>query len=164
MNETYSALIRHFPLFQGFSDHGTESLVERGVIRQFPGGAMLFREGDQPDSVLLVLFGSLEVFVEREGQRLALLEARPGAIVGELAVLCGLPRSAGLQTKERTVVLRWEPEDFRRLLVGNPQFSRRIMGEALRILVEKERELIDSLVRAGRDSAIRGFGGQAQVV
>jgi hypothetical protein len=44
-------------------------------------------------------------------------------------------------------VLEWPDEAFRTLLVRDPSLSQRIFGQALRTLVEKEKSLIESLVK-----------------
>ena len=94
-----------------------------------------------------MLNGTLEVFVDRGGEHLVLTEARPGTILGELAVLCGIPRSASVKAKEESAVLEWTDEAFRTLLLRDPSLSQRIFREALRTLIDKERSLIDSLIK-----------------
>src|SRR5436309_1986025 len=84
---------------------------------------------------------------QREGKHLVLTEAKPGTILGELAVLCGIPRSASVKAKEESAVLEWTDEAFRTLLLRDPSLSQRIFREALRTLIDKERSLIDSLIK-----------------
>ncbi|MDQ5846733.1 MAG: cyclic nucleotide-binding domain-containing protein, partial [Acidobacteriota bacterium] len=76
-----------------------------------------------------------------------LTETSPGAILGELAVLCGITRSASVRAGEKSVVLQWSGDAFRSLLLRDPSLSQRIFREALRTLIEKERSLIDALVK-----------------
>ena len=147
MNENYAELITTFPLFKGFTVNGTRRLIAAGEIKDHAAGQVLLKEGDSSDFVLLVLSGQLEVFVEREGQHLVLTDANPGTIIGELAMLCGTPRSASVKAKENSTVLEWPDEAFRTLLVRDPSLSQRIFGQALRTLVDKEKSLIESLVK-----------------
>ncbi len=142
MNEQYASLITSLPLFHGFTPHGAQFLLEDGTICEHEPGEILCREGDAATFVLLVLSGKVQVFVEREGKMLALAESGPGTILGELAVLCGIPRVASLRTTEKVVVLRWSTGDFRRMLVRNTTLSERIMRQSLRTLIEKEQALI----------------------
>jgi CRP/FNR family transcriptional regulator/CRP/FNR family cyclic AMP-dependent transcriptional regulator len=150
MNEDYAKLIVSLPLFHGFTTHGAQMLMECGDIKEHAPGEILFREGDAATFVLLVLAGTLQVFAIRQERDLVLREPGPGTILGELAVLCGIPRSASVRVREKSVVLRWSDQDFRRLLIRNALLSERILGEALRALIDKERALIDSLIRAQR--------------
>jgi CRP-like cAMP-binding protein len=147
MNENYAELITTFPLFKGFTPNGTKRLLNAGIVKDHAAGQVLLREGDSSDFVLLVLSGKLEVFVERGGKDLVLTEANPGTILGELAMLCGIPRSASVRAKADSAVLEWPDEAFRTLLLRDPSLSQRIFGQALRTLVEKEKSLIESLVK-----------------
>jgi len=147
MDDNYTQLITSFPLFQGFTVNGANRLLKSGEVKQCPPAAVLLKEGDKADFVLLLLTGELEVFVERNGKDVILTETHPGTVLGELAVLCGIPRSASVRAKENCTVLRWSDEAFRTLLLRDPSLSQRIFGEALRTLIDKERSLIDSLVK-----------------
>jgi len=145
VDETYAQSISRFGLFQGFTVQGAGRLLERGEVKSYAAGEIIFREGDPAEFVMLVLDGRIEVFVEREGEILVLTDVGPGAILGELAVLCGIARSASVRTGEAAVVLHWSAASFRAMLLRYPLLSERIFREALRTLVEKERSLIDSL-------------------
>jgi NTE family protein len=147
MNENYAELITGFPLFEGFTANGTKRLLNAGQVKEHAAGTLLLKEGDTSDFVVLVLTGRLEVFVEREGRDLVLTEANPGTIIGELAMLCGIPRSASVRAKENSAVLEWPDEAFRTMLLRDPSLSQRIFGRALRTLVDKEKSLIESLVK-----------------
>jgi CRP-like cAMP-binding protein len=150
MNEKYAAMIPAFPLFSEFTLDGAHMLLDCGEVKALSPGAMLINEGDQPTFVLLVLTGKLEVFVERQGRDLVLNEVGPGTILGELAVLGGIPRSASVRATEESVVLQWSAAAFRSLLLHNIFLSERIFRESLRMLIEKEHSLIESLVSSQR--------------
>lgn len=152
MSDNYGELIPTFPLFKGFTPNGAKRLIDAGQVKQHSAGSVLLKEGDEADFVLLVLGGTLEVFVDREGQHLVLTEAEAGDILGELAVLCGIPRSASVRAKDDAAVLEWSEEAFRTLLLRDPSLSQRIFREALRTLVEKERSLIDSVIDAQEEA------------
>ena len=156
MSTNYAELIVGFPLFKGFTTNGTKRLLDSGEVKEHKSGDVLLTEGDKADFVLLVLSGALEVFVDREGMHLVLTEAKPGTILGELAVLCGIPRSASVKAKENTAVLEWSEDAFRTLLLRDPSLSQRIFREALRTLIEKERSLIDSIIDA-QDEATKSY-------
>ena len=147
MNERYAQLITTFPLFEGFTVHGVERLLDAGEVKEHQPGDVLLSEGDAATFVLLQISGKLEVFVERNGQHVVLDEATPGDILGELSVLCGITRSASVRASETSVVLQWTADAFRSLLLRDPSLSQRIFRRSLRTLIDKERSLIDTLVK-----------------
>lgn len=150
MSDNYAKLITGFPLFHGFTTDGAKRLLNSGNVKECVADEILMKEGDAADFVLLLLTGGLEVFVNRSGNDVILTETKPGTITGELAVLCGIPRSASVRTKVPSAILKWEDEAFRTLLLRDPHLSQRIFSQILRTLVDKERALIDSLITAQR--------------
>jgi len=148
VNEQYAVMITGFPLFRGFTLDGARMLLECGEVKEYVLGDVLLKEGDNPTFVVLVLNGKMQVFVQRQQRDLVLSDAGPGTILGELAVLCGIPRSASVRASENSAVLQWSAEAFRSLLFRDAFLSERIFRESLRTLIEKERSLIDSLIRS----------------
>ncbi|MBE7505205.1 MAG: cyclic nucleotide-binding domain-containing protein [Planctomycetia bacterium] len=148
MNESYENIITSFPLFQGFTPAGAKMLLDRGEVKTLPGNQTLFKEGDPPAAVLLVLTGMLDVFVERHGRDMVLTQAGPGAIVGELAVLCGIPRSASVRASGDAVVLELSSKSFRSLLLSDAFLSERVFRQSLRTLIDKEQSLIESVSKS----------------
>jgi CRP-like cAMP-binding protein len=146
MNEAYNEMLTKLPLFAGFTTHGTQAVIEAGQVRECAAGEVFFKEGDAATVVLLVLKGKLQVFVERGGRDMVLMDSQAGSIVGELAVLCGIPRSASVRASEPAVVLEWSAQQFHRLLLTSVVLSQRVFRDALRMLIDKERSLIESLV------------------
>jgi CRP-like cAMP-binding protein len=147
MNDQYASEMTKFPLLQGFTAAGTNMLIEAGKVTQYAPGEVLFKEGDSSSFVALLLSGTLQVFLVRGQGELILRDSEPGTILGELGVICGLPRSASARAKTDSVVLVWETPEFRRLLVRHSLFSERVLGQSLRNLIEKERSLLDSLTK-----------------
>jgi len=152
MNENYAELLTTFPLFAGFTVNGTKRLIDAGEVKDLAAGQLLLKEGDAADFAVLILTGRIEVFVEREGKELVLTEATPGDLLGELALLCGIPRSASARAKENSTVLEWSDETLRMLLLRDRSLAQRIFRETLRTLVDKERELLDTLIKGQKAS------------
>ncbi len=148
MNEEYAAIVTGLPLFKGYTSEGAKRILSAGKIKVVSSGEVLFKEGDPPTFVLLVLKGNLQVYVERHGKDMILTDAGPSTILGELSVLCGINRSASVRVIEDSTVLQWEAADFRGLLVKDVFLSERIFRQSLRTLIDKERALIDSLTQS----------------
>ena len=148
MNDQYIQAITSSSVFQGRTPHGAQVLLDRGEVKEHNAGELIFAEGDSSTFVLLILSGRLQVFVSREGRDITLTEPGPGLVVGELGVLCGVPRTASVRAREASAVLHWSDTAFRGLLFGDAHLSQRIFSQLLRTLIENERSLIESLIRA----------------
>jgi CRP-like cAMP-binding protein len=145
MSEEYAAIITRLPLFKGYTLDGAKRVLGCGEVKEPATGEVLFKEGDPPTAVFLVLAGKLQVFVERAGRDVVLTDSGPSTIVGELAVLCGIPRSASVRVIEKATVLQWEASIFRELLIKDVFLAERIFRYSLRTLIDQERLLIASL-------------------
>ena len=138
-----------FPLLQGFTPQGAQRLLERGEVREFATGELLFNEGDPPAFAVLVLDGKVQVYIEREGDDMILTDVGHGTILGELAVLCGIPRAASVRVREKDGAAMERP-GFSQFVIALSFALGAIFKESLRTLVDKERLLIDSIARLSR--------------
>jgi CRP/FNR family cyclic AMP-dependent transcriptional regulator len=69
-------------------------LLGLGRARRYPGGSILFFEGDEAHDVLVVRSGELKVAHTVEGHEVVLDVLTGGDVLGELSAIDGRPRSA----------------------------------------------------------------------
>jgi CRP-like cAMP-binding protein len=82
------------------------ALTERARTRRWPAGASLFLEGELSSSVLVVVSGRVKVFsLTEHGEEILLAVRGPGALLGELGAVDGLPRNASVAALEPVVAL-----------------------------------------------------------
>ena len=86
------------PLFSGLPPDGFRALVERLSAWEADDGALIVAEGEQADSVYVVVRGAVRV--ERGDAVLATLP--PGSFFGEMALLSRHPRVASVHAVGRT--------------------------------------------------------------
>jgi EAL domain-containing protein (putative c-di-GMP-specific phosphodiesterase class I) len=84
-------------------------------------GQTLFREGDAPTTAFLIEQGTLRISAERDGASMVLNDLGAGALVGEMAVLDGSPRSATATALDHCVLTPVNRDQFaERLAVADP--------------------------------------------
>jgi CRP/FNR family transcriptional regulator, cyclic AMP receptor protein len=77
------------------TDDDRAGLEEAGRTARWRAGTVLFREGEEPGAVFLVLEGRVKVHVATaKGHEVLLAVKEPGELLGELAAIEGVPRSA----------------------------------------------------------------------
>ena len=80
-------------------------------------GEVLFRQGDAGDCCYVVLAGALAGRIHhREAGKETTFEVGPGAVVGEMSLLTGLPRMAEIRARESVELLRIPAADFAELI------------------------------------------------
>jgi NTE family protein len=103
-------------------------VLARARRLRLPAGSWLFRQGDAADAMYIVERGRVEVVAEPPGLDAEVLrELGSGGIVGELALISGVPRTASLRARRDSTLLCLAREDFEALLELNPAFTRLLL-------------------------------------
>lgn len=96
------------------------------------GGAWLFRQGDDSDALYLVARGLLQTWIDSsepgEGGQRMIAEIMPGEMVGEIGMLAGGQRSAGIRAVRDSLLLRMDAAAFDKLGRQRPELIRHIAG------------------------------------
>ncbi len=133
--------------FAHLDEAAIRKLVPGGTMRSFPKNTVVVSEGDQTDSLYVLLEGRVKAFVSEEGGREVVLNViGRGDYFGEL-VLDGGPRSASILTLEPTRTYIVPRSEVERLLSENPAFAR----DFTRRLISKVRSLTTQV----RDLALK---------
>lgn len=132
------------PPFLGFNEQDVAALSKNAVTRAFPKNAIILNEGDQTDTLYVILSGRVKVFLaNEEGKEIVLDTQGPGEYFGEM-VLDGGPRSASVMTLEPSRFQLIPKEDIKALLQSHPDFAmhlvRRLIYRA-RVLTEHVKSL-----------------------
>ena len=72
--------------------------MSKEPTRTFPPGTVIFREGDEPDYIYVLMAGQVEISSKRDESRIVLTHLVPHQLFGELALLDSSPRSATATT------------------------------------------------------------------
>ncbi len=108
-----------------------------GLRRLFAAGDTVFVEGDPGDAAYLVESGRVEVFVQEGGVRRSVNTLGPGEIFGEMAIVDGAPRSAGVVTMEGTSLIVISREYFQQKMEATDPVLRLFLQVILHRLRER---------------------------
>lgn len=93
-----------------------------GVTRSYPKDTNIINEGDESDSLYVILVGEVKVYVSNEeGGEATLRYMGPGEYFGELAVFSDAPRSASVRTTMPSRLSYVSRKEFRQCMERNPQ-------------------------------------------
>jgi CRP-like cAMP-binding protein len=120
-------LLRRVPLFAGVEPSKLKLLAFTSDRMSFEAGQTLFEQGDPGDAAYVVLNGSAEVLVNRAGSQIKVADLEKNAIVGEIAILCDVPRTATVRAQDRLETLRISKDQFLRMLAEFPDMAIEIM-------------------------------------
>ena len=122
-------LLRQIPLFAKIEPSKLKLLAFTSERLKFRADDELFRQGDVGDSAYIVIGGQADVILSTERGEVVVSTVKRNGIVGEVAILCDVPRTATVRAKEELEVLKISKDLFFRMISEFPQMSVEIMRE-----------------------------------
>jgi CRP/FNR family cyclic AMP-dependent transcriptional regulator len=128
-----TADFRKIPLFAGVEEESLRALSARTVVMSFPANTPIFREGDLPDALYVVISGRVKVYLnDEDGKQLVLSTRGPGDYFGEM-MLDDKPRSATVVTEEACEFAVMSREVFTTFLLEHPKVALQIIRDLIRV-------------------------------
>lgn len=144
------------------SGDSIEALLAAAEVISYPEGAFLWHEGDAGDCAALLMEGTLEVLHESraEGEPVHLRRIDPGTLVGELACMDGLARSASVKAETTCRVARIPSERFKAVVRGRPEIFEELFWEQVSRVRSLTRQVTRTHQRAITDplTSLYNFG------
>ena len=108
------------------------ALAERGEIRRYRKGTLLIQEGDQGDTIFIILSGRLRAFSAGENDReITYGVYGSGEYMGELSLDGGL-RSASVITLETSQCVVVSRRTLERFIAERPEFAFELLAKVIR--------------------------------
>ena len=107
-------ILRNIPFFSALDLPQLKLIALSCDLVNYSKGEILFREGDKGDTAYILLAGSADVLVGSDEHVIATLEQN--ALIGEIALLCDVPRTATIRAAEDLKVLCLSKDNFLELL------------------------------------------------
>jgi len=131
--EVFSSL-KNISFLAKVPDEAIAALATKAKTMKFPKQAVIISEGDEANSLYVIISGKVRVYTSDEKSKEVTLGVQEvGSYFGELALLCDEPRSASVETLEKTVCSMISRDDFKAWLASHPEAA----SELLRELSEK---------------------------
>ncbi|MDQ4125782.1 MAG: Crp/Fnr family transcriptional regulator [Actinomycetota bacterium] len=133
-------------LFAGLPRTDLEAVAARGIVRSYPKGQILFYQHDPGQSLYVIIEGRVKAFVTSEdGAELNLGMFESPAILGEVALVDGGPRSASAEVVAPARLLVFTRAAFLELLAEHPALVEaylRMLGKLIRRLQDRTEDLV----------------------
>jgi CRP/FNR family cyclic AMP-dependent transcriptional regulator len=126
LNEEVEAL-RRIPLFAKIEPAKLKLLAFTSQRMIYKPGDVLFHQGDPGDAAYVIFGGEADVSVNTPGGPLTVAHLKQNDFVGEIAILCDVPRTATVTAVSELVTLRITKDLFFRLINDFPQIAIEIM-------------------------------------
>jgi CRP/FNR family transcriptional regulator, cyclic AMP receptor protein len=121
---------------------------ELGSERSFRRGEAIFREGDDPGGVVVILSGRAKVAISGvSGRDVVLAFPGPGELIGELSATAGRPRTATVAALDNVEAITMRADQFRRFVSAHPRVASVVFEHVAALLAEADRQRVDFATR-----------------
>jgi CRP-like cAMP-binding protein len=126
-------MLKQVPLFAGVSPAKLKLLAFTSERVLYRAEELLFSQGDPGDAAFVILSGRADVLVDGPKGPIRVAELAENAIVGEIAILCDVARTATVKAVTQVEALRISKDNFFKLLTDFPEMT----IEVVRVLADR---------------------------
>ncbi len=141
------AAVARVPIFSRLKPRDLRAVAAKCLLRRFDAGDTIIEEGSVGLGCFIITAGRVEVFTTHEDCKIPLAVLGDGAVLGEMALLDGEPRSASAVALEEVECLLLSRDGFRTLRRLRPLFDKRIDRAVYRRLRDVQDQLFEAKVR-----------------
>jgi CRP-like cAMP-binding protein len=128
---TIETILQQNAIFKSLSGDTLKYLVSEFKSRMLSGGEVLFSLGQPGDEMFIVMEGKIAIYMPdnndpKTGQALRIFKA--GEILGEMALIDRLPRSASARAEVDTQLATLDSVSFQKLLLDHPEVAMAVMS------------------------------------
>jgi CRP/FNR family cyclic AMP-dependent transcriptional regulator len=117
-------MLESVPLFSGLSKAALAEVEQHGSVKSYQKNTIIMNQGDETDSLYVILSGSVKVFISgNDGREVVLNHQGEGEYFGDLALIDKQPRAASVITMEPSKFMIISRADFMRCLSANPDIA-----------------------------------------
>lgn len=120
-------LLRRVPLFAEIEPAKLKLIAFTSERVIFDADEYVFHQGDMGDAAYIIMDGDADVLIDGPGGQRAVARVGRNEFIGEIAILCDVPRTASIRARSKITTLRISKDLFLRLMIDFPKMSLTIM-------------------------------------
>jgi CRP/FNR family cyclic AMP-dependent transcriptional regulator len=129
-------------LFDGLSKQELATIERHTVIKRYRKNTVIIEKDDDANALYILRQGQVKAYVADEnGKEIILSQQGPGAILGELALLADIPRTASVMTLENCEFLVLTKRSFLQCVQSHPNIALNL----IRALAKQVQSLTESV-------------------
>jgi len=120
-------ILRNIPMFAKVEPAKLKLLAFASERLTFKAGQSMFRQGDAGDAAYIIVEGTADVIVNTPDGPLTVAAFSRNDIIGEIAILCDVPRTATVTATSELIALKISKDLFYRMVTDFPDMGIEIM-------------------------------------
>lgn len=136
--------LQRVPLFADVSPAKLKLLAFTSDLVSYGPDRIMVKQGDPGDAAYVILSGSADVVIETPQGNITVDTIGKNSIVGEIAILCDVVRTATVKTVEPVTALKIRKDHFLKMMSDFPEMTVQVM----RVLAERLNHTTAALTEA----------------
>ena len=116
VDETISTIVDESLIFRSLSTEVRNQLKQEAKYCHFSAGGTLIREGDAGSQMMIVTNGTVQVSQRGQDGEVSLAELGKKAVIGEVSVITGTPRTSTVVALEDVSVICFSKETIQSII------------------------------------------------
>jgi CRP/FNR family cyclic AMP-dependent transcriptional regulator len=121
------AILKKIPLFARIDPTKLKLMAFASERMIFKPGQAVCRQGDVGDSAFIIIDGEADILIESDGGPIKVASVGRNDIIGEIAILLDVPRTATVQATSDLQTLKITKDLFFRMVTDFPEMGVEIM-------------------------------------
>ncbi len=138
-------LLRNIPLFANIAPSKLKLLAFTSERISYDADQVLFSQGEIGDAAFIIIDGEADITIDTPQGPITVATVGRNDIIGEIAILCDVPRTASVRAKDKLETLVISKDLFFRLIMEFPQIAVEIMRELAQRLNRANEKLREAL-------------------
>lgn len=139
--------LKQVPLFRGIEPTKLRLLAFMSERISFRPGERLCEQGERGDSAYIILSGEADIVVRTPTGEQAVAKVRKNDMVGEIAILIDVPRTASVVAVDELTALSVSKESFLKLMSHFPEMALEVTRVLAQRLERTTRQLAELQAR-----------------
>lgn len=140
--------LKRIPMFAKVEPSRLKLMAFAAERANFSAGESMFHQGDMSDCAYIILDGKADVIVNSPSGPLKVAEVGRDSIVGDIGILCDVPRTATITASESLRTLKITKDLFFRMVMDFPSIGIEVMRVLAQRLDATTERLRDALAAA----------------
>jgi CRP-like cAMP-binding protein len=137
-------ILRNIPMFRKIDPTKLKLMAFASERLMFKPDQVLVRQGELGDAAFIIVEGTAEVLIDTPDGPVAVARLKRNDIIGEIAILCDVPRTATVQAIDQLTALKITKELFFRMVSDFPDMSIEIMRSLAHRLEQTTAQLMEA--------------------
>ena len=142
--------LKRIPLFAKVEPSKLKLMAFASERATYQAGEILFNQGDLADAAYIILDGAADIVVNTPNGPLTVAEVGRDAFVGEIGILCDVPRTATIVAKQSLTTLKITKDLFFRMVTDFPSIAIEVMRVLAQRLEHTTEQLRDAVAEHHR--------------